>query len=98
MVAPLVAAKALGGAREMLSLPVIGRKTTTTYKKAGKVIVEETSIQLRAWEIALGGAVALVGAIALSTELGITPKEQGGRSVEDKLLLGLFFPPSLLRP
>jgi len=64
MVVPALAAtKALGEAQKLASIPVIGKKVTTTTTKGKAVTVTETSVQLRAWEIALGGGVVVGGGV-----------------------------------
>lgn len=68
MVVPLLAAKnVLSGARSaenVLSLPLLGKKTTTVKTtKKGTVVTTETSFQVRAWEVAaiLGTLAAVYG-------------------------------------
>lgn len=76
-----VAEKGAKKAQDLLSMPVIGKRTTVTYTdKKGRVIVEETSMQLRAWEIALLGAVSIAGAVIVAPDLledlGLKKKEK----------------------
>lgn len=83
MVLPL-SETAIQGLQKQLSHPVIGKKTTITYTdKKGRLVVEEKSVQLRAWEAGVvvvgAGAVALLAFPELLEDLGLkTRKVEAG--------------------
>lgn len=84
MVSPLVTTELADKIGKVATLPVIGISETSVIQKKNKVITRNKCVQIRAWEAALIGGVAVlavgVAAYVKNSEDGGAPWLGGGDS------------------